>query len=70
MKLWKNQISIKNLGIVKNYVGSFQSDVDEAIEKKQEKGPQKYKPFDIYKIMETSLFINAIVWLRTLDSKV
>ena len=32
--------------------------------------PQKYKPFDIYKIMEASLFTNAIVWLRTLDSNV
>ena len=41
----------KNLGIVKNYVGSFHSNVDEAIEK-QEKGwndfewlyrPQRYK---------------------------
>ena len=69
----------KNLGIVKNYVGSFQSDVDEAIEKQEiKKGwndfkwlyrPQKYKPFDIYKIMEASLFTNAIVWIRTLDSK-
>ena len=27
----------KNLGIVKNYVGSFQSDVDEAIEKTRKK---------------------------------
>ena len=55
----------KNLGIVKNYVGSFQSDVAEAIEKNKRKcwndfkwlyRPQKYKPFDIYKIMEASLF--------------
>ena len=47
----------KNLGIVKNYVSSFQSDLDEAIEKNKKKGwndfkwlyqPQKYKPSDIY----------------------
>ena len=58
MKLSKSQMSYKNLGIVKNYVGLFQSDVDEAIEKNKKKGwndfkwlyrPQKYKPFDIYK---------------------
>ena len=68
----------KNIGIVKNYVGSFQSDVDEAIEINKKKGwndfkwlyqPQKYKPFDIYKITEASLFTNAIVWIRTLGSK-
>ena len=29
----------------------------------------KYEPFDIYKIMEASLFTNAVVRLRTLDSK-
>ena len=68
-----------NLGIVKNYVGSFQSDVDEAIEKSRKKAgmilngctdrkntnPLIY----IYRIMEAGLFTNTIVWLRTLDSK-
>ena len=57
----------KNL--VEKYVGSFQSGVDEAIEKTKEgwddfkwlDRPQKYKPFDIYKIREASLFTNAIV---------
>ena len=48
----------ENLGIGKNYVGSFQSDVNEAIEK-QEKGwndfkwlyrPQKYKPLIYIKL--------------------
>ena len=63
----------KNLGIVKNYVGSFQSDVDEAIENTRRKariilnGCTDRKPFEKYKIMEASLFTNFTVRLRTLD---
>ena len=39
----------KNLGIVKNYVSSFQSDVDEAIEKKNKK--KGWNDFTLYFII-------------------
>ena len=66
----------KNLGIVKNYVDSFQSDVEEASEK-QEKGwndfkwlyrPQKYKPSDICiklwrQVCSPTLLFGSELWI-------
>ena len=61
----------KNIGVLKNYVGSFSSNVTDNIEKTQKSGnaifgqfrPKESQPFSIHQILEASLSTIFAVWL-------
>ena len=67
----KELYEYKNLGVLKNYVGSFSSNVIDNIEKTQKSGnaifgqlrPKESQPFCIHQILEASLSTIFAVWL-------
>ena len=60
----------KNLGVLKNYVGSFSSNVEDNIDKTRKKAGMIFssnfdrrKPFYIHQVLEPSMSALPIVWL-------